>query len=456
MHNGCSSLISFFLCQNLKIQNCLKMKINFYIILLLVVLTLPACKNDKPVTTEAPPAPVMTGDSSIVLPQGFKAVVVADSLGGRARHIAVNSNGDIYVQMSRDYGGNGLAALRDTTGDGRADVISYFGNHTGTGLEISGNYLYCSSDVAVFRYELKPGQLLPDESSKVLLIGGFENQQEHASKSLALDGAGNIYVNIGAPSNACQVENRTAGSPGQDPCPLLETHAGIWKFDATKIAQQRKEGTRYASGIRNTVGLTWNTATNGLFAMQHGRDQLSQFWPDLYTEAQNAELPAEEFLQINEGDFFGWPYCYFDPMQNKKVLAPEYGGDGKKTGRCEQAKDPLVAFPAHMAPNDLLFYTGQSFPEKYRNGAFIAFHGSWNRSPQEQKGFYVVFVPFKDGKVAGEWEAFADGFAGIKPVPSPGDAKHRPTGLAIGPDGGLYISDSVKGKIWKVIYDPAL
>lgn len=415
------------------------------------LLAFGACQNQQKAPASESTAQVPPTDSSIQLPPGFKAIVVADSLGGRARHIAVNKNGDIYVQMSREFGGNGLAALRDTTGDGKADIIAYFGNHTGTGMEISGNYLYCSSDVSVFRYELKEGQLLPDENSKVLLIGGFDDQREHSSKSLALDGAGNIYVNIGAPSNACQVENRTAGSPGQDPCPLLETHAGIWKFDANKIAQQRKDGTRYASGIRNTVGLAWNTATNSLFVMQHGRDQLSQFWPKLFTDEQNAELPAEEMFQVNEGDFCGWPYCYFDPLQNKKVLAPEYGGDGKKTGRCDQAKTPLVAFPAHMGPNDIIFYDGQLFPEKYRGGAFIAFHGSWNRAPLEQKGYYVVFVPFKDGKVAGDWEAFADGFAGVKPIPSPGDAKHRPTGLAIGPDGALYVSDSVKGKIWKII-----
>ncbi|MBI5916934.1 MAG: PQQ-dependent sugar dehydrogenase [Bacteroidetes bacterium] len=414
-----------------------------------------ACKNNtenaSSETAKTTPSPSI--DSSIVLPAGFKAVVVAENLDAGGRHIAVNTNGDIYVQMSQLAGGKGLAALRDADGDGEAEQIQYFGSHSGTGMEVSGNYLYCSSDDEVFRYDLKTGQLLPDENSRVLLIGGFPKQNEHASKSLALDGAGNIYVNIGAPSNACQVENRSAGSPGQDPCPLLEEHGGIWKFDVSKVAQQAKDGKRYASGIRNAVAVAWNPSTNGLFAMQHGRDQLGEFWPKLYSEAQNAELPAEEFLQINEGDFFGWPYCYFDPMKNEKVLGPEYGGDGKKTGRCEQAKGPIVAFPAHMAPNDLVFYNGKMFPEKYRNGAFIAFHGSWNRSPQEQKGYFVAFVPFKEGKVAGDWEPCADGFAGIKPIPSPSDAMHRPTGLAIGPDGALYICDSVKGKIWKIVYE---
>lgn len=421
---------------------------------LLLSLALFSCKNDQSqtATTDAAADSSANIDASITLPQGFKAQVFAENLGEGGRHIAVNENGDVYVQMHTLNGGKGIAALRDTTGDGKADITEYFGSNTGTGMEIQGGHLYCSSDDAVFRYDLKPGQLVPDENTRVLLVGGFPAQNEHASKSLALDGAGNIYVNIGAPSNACQIENRSAGSRGQDPCPLLDKHAGIWRFDANKIAQQAKDGKRYASGIRNAVGLTWNAATNGLFAMQHGRDQLSEFWPDLYTPEQNAELPAEEFFQINEGDFFGWPYCYFDPMLNEKVLSPEYGGDGKKTGRCDQAKDPIVAFPAHMAPNDVIFYNGKMFPEQYQNGAFIAFHGSWNRAPKEQKGYYVVFVPFKDGKVAGQWEPFADGFAGVKPIPSPGDAKHRPCGLAIGPDGALYVSDSVEGKIWKIVY----
>ncbi|MCC6727596.1 MAG: PQQ-dependent sugar dehydrogenase [Saprospiraceae bacterium] len=424
------------------------------LLLSFTLLTFFACKNEsttdsKPAEKSAAPANI---DNSISLPQGFKAYVFAEKLGEGARHLAVNAKGDVYVQLHTLFDGKGIAALRDTNGDGQADVTAYFGSNTGTGMDIQGNFLYCSSDDAVFRYELKADSLLPDENSRVLLVGGFPKQNEHASKSLTLDGKGSIYVNIGAPSNACQVENRSAGSPGQDPCPLLDNHAGIWRFDANKIAQQAKDGKRYASGIRNAVALTWNTQTNGLFVVQHGRDQLSEFWPKLYTNEQNAELPAEEFFQVNEGDFLGWPYCYFDPMQNKKVLAPEYGGDGKKTGRCEQAKNPIVAFPAHMAPNDVIFYNGSKFPAQYQNGAFIAFHGSWNRSPQEQKGYFVVFVPFKDGKVSGEWQVFADGFAGVKPVPSPSDAKHRPCGLAIGPDGALYVSDSVEGKIWKIVY----
>ena len=134
------------------------------------------------------------------------------------------------------------------------------------------------------------------------------------------------------------------------------------------------------------------------------------------------------------------------------MLAPEYGGDGKKTAG-ENALDPVATFPAHMAPNALLFYTGDMFPEEYKNGAFIAFHGSWNRAPLKQKGFLVAFVPFENGKPSGEWQIFADGFAGLEEVSSPSEAEHRPTGLAQGPDGSLYVSDDSGGSLFRIVYN---
>ena len=207
-----------------------------------------------------------------------------------------------------------------------------------------------------------------------------------------------------------------------------------------------------APEARNIVGLNWNDNINELYGMQHGRDQLSQLFPNLYSDEQNAELPAEEFLEIRKGNDFGWPYCYYDQFQKKLVLGPEYGGDGKKQGRCADKDLPILAFPGHWAPNDLLFYTGKMFPAKYYNGAFIAFHGSWNRAPLKQAGYFVVFVPMKDGKPSGDYEIFANGFMGSKIIMGPGQAKYRPCGLAQGPDGALYISDDVQGRIWKIVY----
>jgi glucose/arabinose dehydrogenase len=198
--------------------------------------------------------------------------------------------------------------------------------------------------------------------------------------------------------------------------------------------------------------MDWDHQSNSLFAVMHGRDQLSFLWPDYFDDKQSAELPGEEFLQIDDGDDFGWPFCYYDGFKNQKVLAPEYGGNGEEIGLCADKKDPVMAFPAHYAPNDLIFYQGDLFPERYKNGAFVTLHGSWNRAPEPQQGYLVAFVPFEGGRPSGDWEIFADGFAQVETVKGPNDAQHRPMGLAEGPDGSLYITDSVKGTIWRITY----
>ncbi|WP_349016994.1 c-type cytochrome [Bradyrhizobium sp. Arg237L] len=152
-----------------------------------------------------------------------------------------------------------------------------------------------------------------------------------------------------------------------------------------------------------------------------------------------------------EGGDYGWPECYYDQDQKKLVLAPEYGGDGgKAVGACAAKLAPVAAFPSHWAPNAMLIYTGTQFPEPYRDGGFIAFHGSWNRAPREQAGYNVVFQPMADGKAAGNYVVFADGFAGAHK--DPGRAAFRPSGLAMGPDGALYIGDDVHGRIWRITY----
>ncbi|MEE9166996.1 MAG: PQQ-dependent sugar dehydrogenase [Candidatus Neomarinimicrobiota bacterium] len=390
-------------------------------------------------------------NGGIQLPDGFCAFVIADSLG-RTRHLTVNENGDIYVALRRPTQEGGIIALRDTTGNGRADIIDGFGEAGGTGIDIHNGYLYFGSDTAVVRYRLVEGELLPVTPPETV-VTGFPVQDQHAVKPFAFDGDGWMYVNVGAPSNACQEETRIPESPGLDPCPQLERHGGIWRFEVERLGQtQVSHGHIFASGIRNAVAIAWNPLSHYLYVVQHGRDQLNALWPNIYTAEQNAELPAEEFLLVKEGSNFGWPYCYYDQIQEKKVLAPEYGGDGNMTGRCDEFDKPIMAFPGHWAPNDVLFYTGDHFPQQYHGGAFIAFHGSWNRAPLPQQGYKVVFVPFDGQLPSGEWEIFADGFAGMERITWPDQVRSRPMGLAQGPDGSLYISDSVEGKIWRVIY----
>lgn len=386
----------------------------------------------------------------IILQKDFEVITVTPSLG-RARHIAIDNKGTVYVKMKElNIQGKGIVVLKDTTGDGRADVTKSYGDFTGTGIALYKNYLYASSDSVVFRYPLTPAGI--DESKLDTIVNGLPFNRQHGAKNIVIDENGKLYVNIGAPSNACQEIDRTKGSKGMEPCPLLETNGGVWQFDANKLNQKQSDGIRYASGLRNAVAMDWDTESKHLYALPHGRDQLNTLFPQYYTNEQSAELPSEELFQITKGTSYGWPYCYFDHLQNKKLLSPEYGGNSKITGRCDTMQKPIMAFPGHWAPNDLLFYHGTMFPEKYKHGVFIAFHGSWNRAPLTQGGYFVAFVPMKDGKPTGTWEVFAEGFAGGKEIASPNDAKHRPMGLAEGPDGSLYISDSVVGTIYRVIY----
>ena len=388
-------------------------------------------------------------NGGITLPENFGAMVVVDTLG-RGRHLVVNKNGDIYVHLRRlNNDGKGIVALRDLNHDGRTDHIEGYSEVNGTGIELHNGYLYFSSRTQVFRAKFDKDELLPTGQLDTLV--NLVDGTGHMEKPFTFDGKGNMYVNVGSATNACQEEPRTEGSPGINPCVELETRAGIWKFSEDQLNQEQTLDKRYATGIRNAVALTWNTKENKLFALQHGRDDLHRFWPDYYSETDNLELPAEEFLDVEEGDDFGWPYCYFDQFKDQRLKCPEYGGDGESMEGCEGIKKPLIGFPGHWGPNDILFYTGKMFPEKYHNGAFVAFHGSWNRLGSTQQGYNVVFIPMKDGKPSGEWEVFADGFTG-GPIESSGDARYRPCGLAQGPDGSLFIVDSQKGRIWRVMY----
>ncbi len=387
-------------------------------------------------------------NAGLKTPAGFSATILATNLGS-ARHLVVTPQHDIYVRLGRPKNGKGTLMLHES--DGKAVVKSGFGNYGGTGIYLKDGYLYDSSNEEVFRYKLNAQNEVINPEAPEKIITGLISRFQHETKSIVLDNNGNVYVNIGAYLNSCQEKDRQRGSMGIKGCPLLDSAGGIWMFKADKPNQQLGDGVRYATGLRNVVGLDWNQQDNQLFVMQHGRDQLHDIFPDLYTTEQSANLPAECMYALKKGDNAGWPYLYYDSMQHKKMMAPEYGGDGKKEASSEYL-EPTAAYPAHMAPDGLLFYTGNQFPEKYKNGAFITFHGSWNRAPEPQAGYFVVFQPFKNGKPSGQWEVFADGFSGSAAQTASGRAEHRPCGLAQGPDGSLYVTDDSKGTLYKITY----
>jgi len=198
--------------------------------------------------------------TELYVPEDFEVTVVVDSLPGGSRHIAVNENGDIYVKlMVPGHGAN--VVLRDTNGDGRADIIKTFGNYKelgryGTAMRIYEGYLYYSTELMIYRSKLIPGQLLPEEQFDTIVIDDHEHGlHEHNAKPITFDHKGHIFVPFGGPSNACQVNNRTPFSPGIDPCPLLENHAGIWRFDANKKNQTQKDGYKYATGLRSLLAI---------------------------------------------------------------------------------------------------------------------------------------------------------------------------------------------------------
>ena len=412
------------------------------------------------------PARLPLGDpdnGGLFLPEGFKALVVADSVG-RARHLAIRDNGDIFIKLSSsDSVRGGIVAMRDTNGDGRMDVRERFGGipsasrSYGNAMTIHDGYLYYSSALILYRQRLSKNAMVPTSPREEVLVDDHSHGVHwHITKPVSFDKKGYMYVPFGTPSNACQTIDVTPnGAPdgqGIDPCPELEQHGGIWRFEADKIGLKQEDGYRFATGIRSVVGMDWHPVDDHLYVMMHGRDNLHSLYPNRFSAWQSAVLPAEELIRVTENTNYGWPYCYYDQLQEKKVLAPEYGGDGTLTGRCDSMALPEFGFPGHWAPNDILFYRGDHFPERYKYGAFIAFHGSTNRAPYPQAGYFVAFVPFENGRAIGEWEVFADGFAGVYPVVNTSDALYRPVGLAEGPDGTLYITESTHGRVWRVMY----
>lgn len=415
-------------------------------------------RGDAPAT----PSSACANTEGITLPPGFCATVFADGIG-HARDLVVAPDGVVYVNTwsGRYYGntpphsGGFLVALRDTTGNGKADVVTRFGpdaksgNAGGTGIALYNGALYAEADDRIVRYTLPPGRIVPTAPPEVI-VSGLPLTGDHPMHPFAIDAQGALYVDSGSATNSCQAENRMANSAGLQPCTELQTRAGIWRYDATRTGQQFSTAERFATGLRNGEGIAFDSVGR-IFATQHGRDQLGQNWSKLYTPEQGADEPAEELVQLERGADYGWPYCYFDLSRRRLVLAPEYGGDGNTAGVCERKRAPVATFPGHWAPNSLAIYSGAQFPTAYRGGAFIAFHGSWNRAPLAQAGYNVVFQPLANGKAAAPYVVFADGFAG--PVEEPGRAQHRPSGLAVGPDGALYISDDQRGRIWRVTYE---
>jgi glucose/arabinose dehydrogenase len=392
-------------------------------------------------------------NGGIVLPDGFCAAVVARSLG-RARQMTVSPSGDLFVAIGPTPSGSNpgrIVSLRDTNGDGRADIRRNIGQLGGNGVAWRNGQLYLAANDRVLRYPLPDGRLVPTGPAEVI-VSGLPATGDHPAKTIVFADDGDIILNIGSASNSCQERNRRRESPGIDPCPELDERAGLFRF-ADQPGQTAADGVRFAMGVRNANALTTHPETGAVIGAINGRDELFQDWPDFYTLEDDRRLPSEEMGVFAQGQDWGWPYCYHDAVRGEKMLAPEYGGDGETIGRCEAVQEPLYAFPAHWAPLAIAIYNGTAFPERYRGGAFVTFHGShYEPQPEgELPGYNVSFLPLDGTAPAGDFEIFASDFAGPE-RPLPQRAQYRPVGVAEAPDGSLYISSDRGGTIWRIFY----
>jgi glucose/arabinose dehydrogenase len=333
-----------------------------------------------------------------------------------------------------------------------ADVRETIGTDGGgSGIAVHGDYLYYSTADAIYRHARSAGELIPS-GGKQPVVTELGDRRQHNAKMFTFDGDGMLYVEVGSPSNALGQPDRAPGAVGvsaQEVEAFLAEFGGVWRLDPSKGPTTQAQAEHWSTGHRHILSLAWHPVSGALFGAQNGRDVLDVVNSELFNQAYNAEHVAEEFHRLDKGVNLGWPYTYYSPIDDQRLMSPEYGGDGKKSPPAGVYADPLIDFPAHWAPMQMAYYPGGSFPERFHGGMFLAFHGSWNRP--SQKGYNVCFIPFDaQGNPTGEWEIFADDFMGAEEITSPRDAVHRPMGLAVGPDGSLYIGSDQSGRIWRV------
>lgn len=402
------------------------------------LLLLPCLIASASIGAPAPDA----DDGGLTLPAGFRALIAADGLvTGRnnLRFIAVAPTGDLYAKTIQ----GGIIALRDADGDGRFETHAEFGSGGGTGIAFHGDWLYHSTNTAVFRYPYRPGELVPTGAPQ-RIVRDLPEQRSHTAKAFALDDAGHLLVEVGSPYNVFSEPDRQLGAKGSDPTEHQRRHGGFWLFDAERPDQTQADGERFSTGHRHCLAVAWQPVARDFFMVMMGRDNLNVVAPEYYDPLDNAERVAEELHRLPRGANLGWPFSYWDPHKRARMLAPEFGGDNRRRLEPNPYPDPLVAFPAHWAPLQMTFYPGGPFPARYAGGAFVAFHGSWNRAPLPQDGYNVCFVPFDAaGRPLGSYEVFAA---------NAGPQRFRMGGVAVGPDGSLFISDTDRGRIWRILY----
>jgi glucose/arabinose dehydrogenase len=286
-------------------------------------------------------------------------------------------------------------------------------------------------------------------------LEGMPNENGR-NRVMAFDAGGNMFVALsGTGNNVCAIGG-SRGTVGMQPCPELKDRAGIWRWSADRPGQKAAEGELIATGNRNMTAFEYSPRHNALFGIFHERDFTGELWPQFVTPAQELAI-GESLYRIGKGTDFGWPYSYWDGVRNIRLVAPEYGGDGKTITPAGKYTSPILSFPSEKgrgAPVSMVFYDATQFPAQWRGGLFLTRHGGiGDPRPGGYAGYDILFVPMDAQGRPGKPVTFADGFAG----PSDDDratarAAHRPNGLAIGPDGALFVVDSKGGRLWRIAY----
>jgi glucose/arabinose dehydrogenase len=346
--------------------------------------------------------------AGLQLPPGFVATVFAEGGFLQPRWLAQAPNDDVFVADSK--AGN-IIVLRDTDGDGTADQRFTFASvlNQPFGMAFWRDYLYVGNTDAVIRFRYRPGQIKAEgDPEKIADLPG-RGYREHWTRNLLFNPSGSkLYVTVGSQSNV-----------------------DVEQYPRASILEFEPDGTRrrvFASGLRNPVGLSFYPGTNQLWATVQERDRLGD------------DLPPDFVTSINEGGFYGWPYTYIGSNPD-----PRHQGDWLDLHT--QAIVPDLLVQAHSGILGLTFYTGSMFPQAYRGDAFVAMHGSWNRS--KRTGYKVVRIHFQNNRPVGGYDDFVVGWMLSEDKP---EVWGRPSGLLVMKDGSMLIADDGANKIWRITY----
>ena len=359
-------------------------------------------------TNNHPIAVPLPKDFRPQVPPGFIASVMAEGFD-EPRWLATAQNGDLFVADSR---AGKVIVLHFSASNDRIQSREIFADHLllpfGIAFHEDFVYVALANKVVRFRYDRDTSRRLGEMEAILDLPGLGYNQ--HWTRSLAFSPDGSeLFVSVGS---------RTNISIESDP-----------RRAAILVMEPDGKNMRvYASGLRNAVGIAFNTASGDLWASVNERDDIGE------------DTPSDFFTHVVQGGFYGWPYAYLGPHVDDRVATqPEL---------VEKTIVPDLLLGAHVAPLQFVFYEAKQFPPLYWHGAFVAEHGSWNR--KVRAGYQVIFIPFRDGFPSGEPRPFLSGFV---PDPNGKEVYGRMVGVAIARDGSLLVSDDAQNLIWRVSYN---